>query len=242
MIWLKPLTSAAYPVQAQLGQVWWACRYNSTPQLMRVSAESYLVFTLVNILQLSIPACLTLVTYSWLSCNNTKDRRAIGASKISSSPVGVPYARHSRSFFVFCFCQQSCLLRDTACHSFFLLLFTRPYSHPTAMATETPSHILRKRTAAADMTVVENSVSRDSALRESTNGDLERGSGSSIAQHIAKLVAHDVGPSLLTVGVMLSLIFGGCCSNVRYHLSNPPTKELSHTELDQILTDLGLRS
>ncbi|RFN43389.1 hypothetical protein FIE12Z_12372 [Fusarium flagelliforme] len=82
------------------------------------------------------------------------------------------------------------------------------------MATETPSHILRKRTAAADMTVVENSVSRDSALRESANGDLERGSGSSIAQHIAKLVAHDVGPSLLTVGVMLSLIFGGCCSNV----------------------------
>ncbi|KAJ4002884.1 golgi uridine diphosphate-N- acetylglucosamine transporter [Fusarium irregulare] len=82
------------------------------------------------------------------------------------------------------------------------------------MATDTPSHILRKRTAAADMTVVENSVSHDSALRESANGDLERGSGSSIAQHIAKLVACDVGPSLLTVGVMLSLIFGGCCSNV----------------------------
>jgi hypothetical protein len=103
MIRFKPLTSAAYPVQAQLGQVWWACRYNSTPQLMRVSTESYLVFTLVNILHLSIPACLTLVTYSWLSCNNTKDRRAIGTSKISSSPVGVPYARLSRSFFVFLF-------------------------------------------------------------------------------------------------------------------------------------------
>ena len=111
------------------------------------------------------------------------------------------------------------------------------------MAADTPSHILRKRTAAADMTVVENSVSHDNALRESANGDLERGSGSSIAQHIAKLVAYDVGPSLLTVGVMLSLIFGGCCSNVRCHLpSKPPTRELSHTELDQILTDLGIRS
>ncbi|CAF3575322.1 hypothetical protein HG531_013896 [Fusarium graminearum] len=81
------------------------------------------------------------------------------------------------------------------------------------MATETPSNILRKRTA-ADMTVVENSVRRDSTSRESANGDLERGSGPSIAQHIAKLMAHEVGPSLLTVGVMLSLIFGGCCSNV----------------------------
>lgn len=67
IIWLKPLTSATYQVQAQLGQVWWACRYNSTPQLMRVSAESYLVFTLVNILHLSIPACLTLVTYLLLA-------------------------------------------------------------------------------------------------------------------------------------------------------------------------------
>lgn len=103
MIGLKPLTSATYQVQAQLGQVWWACRYNSTPQLMRVSAESYLVFTLVNILHLSIPACLTLVTYSWLSYNNTKEQkgRAIGTSKISSSPVGVPNARLSRSFFCF---------------------------------------------------------------------------------------------------------------------------------------------
>lgn len=90
------------------------------------------------------------------------------------------------------------------------------------MATETPSHILRKRTTPADMTVVENSVRRDSMSRRSTNGDLERGSGNSIAQHIAKLVAHEVGPSLLTVGVMLSLIFGGCCSNVRCHLPVAP--------------------
>ncbi|GKU05692.1 udp-n-acetylglucosamine transporter yea4 [Fusarium langsethiae] len=59
------------------------------------------------------------------------------------------------------------------------------------MATETPSNILRKRTA-ADMTVVENSVRRDSTSRESANGDLERGSGPSIAQHIAKLMAHEV--------------------------------------------------
>ncbi|KAF4445064.1 hypothetical protein F53441_10988 [Fusarium austroafricanum] len=81
------------------------------------------------------------------------------------------------------------------------------------MATKIPSQILRKRTP-ADMTVVENSVPRDSALRESGVGDLERSSGPSIAQHIASLVAHEVGPSLLTVGVMLSLIFGGCCSNV----------------------------
>jgi UDP-xylose/UDP-N-acetylglucosamine transporter B4 len=79
------------------------------------------------------------------------------------------------------------------------------------------------------MTVVENSVHCDSTLRESANGDLERGSGHSIAQHIAKLMAHEVGPSLLTVGVMLSLIFGGCCSNVGCHLPVPaPTNEMSH--------------
>jgi UDP-xylose/UDP-N-acetylglucosamine transporter B4 len=98
------------------------------------------------------------------------------------------------------------------------------------MATETPSNILRKRTA-ADMTVVQNSVRRDSTPRELANGDLERGSGPSIAQHIAKLMAHEVGPSLLTVGVMLSLIFGGCCSNVGYAYQHlPPTNELSHTD------------
>ncbi|KAL4727477.1 golgi uridine diphosphate-N-acetylglucosamine transporter [Fusarium chlamydosporum] len=75
------------------------------------------------------------------------------------------------------------------------------------MATETPSHILRKRTTPADMTVVENSVRRDSMSRRSTNGDLERGSGNSIAQHIAKLVAHEVGPSLLTVVPISRWIF-----------------------------------
>ncbi|KAG7422530.1 UDP-N-acetylglucosamine transporter yea4 [Fusarium oxysporum f. sp. rapae] len=82
------------------------------------------------------------------------------------------------------------------------------------MATEIPSHILRKRTAASDMTVLENSVRRDSASHEVPVNDLEQGSRSSVAQNIANLVAHEVGPSLLTVGVMLSLIFGGCCSNV----------------------------
>ncbi|KAF5973674.1 UDP n-acetylglucosamine transporter [Fusarium bulbicola] len=82
------------------------------------------------------------------------------------------------------------------------------------MATEIPSHILRKRTAASDMTVLENSVRRGSASHGAPVNDLEQGSRSSVVQNIANLVAHEVGPSLLTVGVMLSLIFGGCCSNV----------------------------
>ncbi|KAF5632199.1 UDP n-acetylglucosamine transporter (MNN2) [Fusarium sp. NRRL 52700] len=82
------------------------------------------------------------------------------------------------------------------------------------MATEIPSHILRKRTAASDMTVLNNSVRRGSASHGTHVDDLEQGSRSSVVQNIANLVAHEVGPSLLTVGVMLSLIFGGCCSNV----------------------------
>ncbi|KAM5370638.1 hypothetical protein ACJZ2D_008352 [Fusarium nematophilum] len=72
------------------------------------------------------------------------------------------------------------------------------------------THILRKRTP--DMTVLEGSIRRGSASRES--GDLEPGSAASIAQHVARLMAREVGPSLLSIAVMLCLIFGGCCSNV----------------------------
>lgn len=66
------------------------------------------------------------------------------------------------------------------------------------------------------MAVLDDSVRRGSGSQEAPAGDLEHGSTvPSIAHRIAKLVGHEIGPSLLTVGVMLSLIFGGCCSNVR---------------------------
>ncbi|KIL83958.1 hypothetical protein FAVG1_12770 [Fusarium avenaceum] len=82
------------------------------------------------------------------------------------------------------------------------------------MTTEISSHNLRKRTP-ADMAVLDDSARRCSGSQEAPAGDLEHGSTApSIAHRIAKLVGHEIGPSLLTVGVMLSLIFGGCCSNV----------------------------
>lgn len=81
------------------------------------------------------------------------------------------------------------------------------------------------------MTVLENSIRRDSASHEAPVNDLEQGSRSSVAQNIANLVAHEVGPSLLTVGVMLSLIFGGCCSNVRCHFQ-PPLPIVLHGHMD----------
>lgn len=45
-------------------------------------------------------------------------------------------------------------------------------------------------------------------------GELEPGKASSVAQHVARVMAREVVPSLLSVSVMLCLIFGGCCSNV----------------------------
>lgn len=108
------------------------------------------------------------------------------------------------------------------------------------MATEIPSHILRKRTAASDMTVLENSVRRGSASHGAPVNDLEQGSRSSVVQNIANLVAYEVGPSLLTVGVMLSLIFGGCCSNVRCH-SQPLRYQLSYMAIWTDPTHPGFR-
>lgn len=111
------------------------------------------------------------------------------------------------------------------------------------MATEISSHNLRKRTP-ADMTVLDDSARRGSASQEALAGDLEHGSTvPSIAHQIAKLVGHEIGPSLLTVGVMLSLIFGGCCSNVRCHstLSPPPANCLTCTDSNPTLL-IGLCS
>lgn len=36
----------------------------------------------------------------------------------------------------------------------------------------------------------------------------------------ARYMLHDAGPSLAAVVIMLSLIFGGCCSNVRALVDN----------------------
>ncbi|RTE69900.1 hypothetical protein BHE90_015711 [Fusarium euwallaceae] len=73
------------------------------------------------------------------------------------------------------------------------------------------SHILRKRTP--DMTALKGDSSRrGTASREPS--DSEKPSTSSVAHRFASMMASEVGPSLLTVAVMLSLIFGGCCSNV----------------------------
>ncbi|UPK97911.1 hypothetical protein LCI18_008846 [Fusarium solani-melongenae] len=72
------------------------------------------------------------------------------------------------------------------------------------------SHILRKRTP--DMTALQGSSRRGTASREPS--DSEKASASSVAHRFASMMASEVGPSLLTVAVMLCLIFGGCCSNV----------------------------
>jgi UDP-xylose/UDP-N-acetylglucosamine transporter B4 len=94
------------------------------------------------------------------------------------------------------------------------------------------------------MAVLHDSTRRGSASQEAPAGDLEHGpTVPSIAHHIAKLVGHEIGPSLLTVSVMLSLIFGGCCSNVRCYstISPPPTTCLTCTDSNTALL-IGLRS
>ncbi|KAF4986818.1 hypothetical protein FDECE_15751 [Fusarium decemcellulare] len=103
--------------------------------------------------------------------------------------------------------QQSASSRDIDAS----LLAASSRSQRNAMsAAPMASHILRKRTP--DPAALEGSLGRGGASREAK--DLETGSASSITQQFAKLMTLEVGPSLLTIAVMLSLIFGGCCSNV----------------------------
>lgn len=65
------------------------------------------------------------------------------------------------------------------------------------------------------MTALQGLSSRGTASREPNDSEkAPASSASSVAHRFASLMASEVGPSLLTVAVMLCLIFGGCCSNV----------------------------